>query len=75
PFLCFSNTSQETITQLLCSIGTKRKVERYLCIFSLSANPSQPAKFVGIKVDGAVLGQALLCRPLSCHPSWRRAPA
>jgi N-acetyl-gamma-glutamyl-phosphate reductase/acetylglutamate kinase len=49
--------SQETITRLLYSIGTKREVERYLRIFSSSSNPSHPAKFAVIKVGGGVLGQ------------------
>ncbi|KAI0300574.1 bifunctional acetylglutamate kinase/N-acetyl-gamma-glutamyl-phosphate reductase [Multifurca ochricompacta] len=52
-----AQTDRETITRLLYSIGTKREVERYLRIFSSSANPSQPAKFAVIKVGGAVLGQ------------------
>ncbi|KAH7098256.1 acetylglutamate kinase ARG6 [Auriculariales sp. MPI-PUGE-AT-0066] len=50
-------TDRDTITRLLYSIGTKREVERYLRIFSTSANPSQPAKFAVIKVGGAVLDQ------------------
>lgn len=49
--------AQDTITRLLYSIGTKREVERYLRIFSSSANPSQPAKFAVIKIGGAVLDQ------------------
>ena len=49
--------SQDTITRLLYSIGTKREVERHLRIFSSSSHPSQPAKFAVIKVGGAVLGQ------------------
>src|SRR5713226_3483549 len=53
----FLTISQETITRLLYSIGTKREVERYLRIFSSSSNPSQPAKFAVIKVGGAVLEQ------------------
>jgi N-acetyl-gamma-glutamyl-phosphate reductase / acetylglutamate kinase len=59
PFLSSALTFilQETITRLLYSIGTKREVEYYLRIFSSSSNPSQPAKFAVIKVDGAVLGQ------------------
>lgn len=48
---------QDTITRLLYSIGTKREVERYLRIFSSSANPTQPAKFAVIKIGGAVLDQ------------------
>ena len=49
--------SQETITRLLYSIGTKREVERYLRIFSSSSHPSQPAKFAVIKIGGAVFDQ------------------
>lgn len=48
---------QDTITRLLYSIGTKREVERYLRIFSSSADASHPAKFAVIKVGGAVLDQ------------------
>ncbi|EJD45512.1 acetylglutamate kinase ARG6 [Auricularia subglabra TFB-10046 SS5] len=50
-------TDRDTITRLLYSIGTKREVERYLRIFSSSANPAQPAKFAVIKIGGAVLDQ------------------
>lgn len=53
----FSTLSQETITRLLYSIGTKREVERHLRIFSSSSDTSQPAKFAVIKVGGAVLDQ------------------
>lgn len=49
--------AQDTITRLLYSIGTKREVERYLRIFSSSADRSHPAKFAVIKVGGAVLDQ------------------
>ena len=42
---------------MLYSIGTKREVERYLRIFSSSANPSEPAKFAVVKVGGAVLDE------------------
>ncbi|KZW00776.1 acetylglutamate kinase ARG6 [Exidia glandulosa HHB12029] len=52
-----AQTDRDTITRLLYSIGTKREVERYLRIFSSSANPSQPAKFAVIKIGGAVLDQ------------------
>lgn len=48
---------QDTITRLLYSIGTKREVERYLRIFSSSADSSNPAKFAVIKIGGAVLDQ------------------
>ena len=49
--------TQDTITRLLYSIGTKREVERYLRIFSSSSDASNPAKFAVIKVGGAVLDQ------------------
>lgn len=49
--------SQDTITRLLYSIGTKKEVERYLRIFSSSSHPDHPAKFAVIKVGGAVLEQ------------------
>ncbi|KAI1787210.1 bifunctional acetylglutamate kinase/N-acetyl-gamma-glutamyl-phosphate reductase [Ganoderma leucocontextum] len=52
-----AQTDRDTITRLLYSIGTKREVERYLRIFSSSADASHPAKFAVIKVGGAVLDQ------------------
>ncbi|KAI0644140.1 acetylglutamate kinase ARG6 [Trametes meyenii] len=50
-----AQSDRDTITRLLYSIGTKREVERYLRIFSSSADASHPAKFAVIKVGGAVL--------------------
>ncbi|KAI0726109.1 bifunctional acetylglutamate kinase/N-acetyl-gamma-glutamyl-phosphate reductase [Fomitopsis betulina] len=52
-----AQTDRDTITRLLYSIGTKREVERYLRIFSSSADSSNPAKFAVIKIGGAVLDQ------------------
>ncbi|KAF9231121.1 Aspartate/glutamate/uridylate kinase, partial [Melanogaster broomeanus] len=54
-FQSVAQTDRDIITRLLYSLGTKREVERHLRIFSSSSHPSQPAKFIVIKIGGAVL--------------------